>query len=266
MSRSQVQVLVTARFFGFFMSLFIRNLSFSYGNHLIFKDVNFATYLGKVCVLIGSSGVGKTTFFKLISGLLSPNFGDILLKNENNEDVALKDNFVYMQQNDLLLPWRTVFQNLLLSFELNRIHLDKLSYLRKIDDVLEKMCLLDYKFAFPHELSGGMRQRISLARAILQDKLLFLLDEPFSSLDVAIKESLYDEIKKFVSINRKILILVTHDFRDIFSLADYVFVIINNSVMKIDIEKPICFLSNEQKFCLEEKIKNYLKMTKIDNM
>lgn len=248
------------------MSLFVKNLSFSYENQLIFKNASFIAPERKICVLVGSSGIGKTTFFKLVSGFLSPSSGEIFLKSENGKDISLEDNFVYMQQNDLLLPWRTVFQNLLLNFELNKVSLDKKSYEKKIDDILQKMNLLNYKFAFPYQLSGGMRQRISLARAILQDKLLFLLDEPFSSLDIITKEILYSEIRDFILENKKTLILITHDFRDILSLADYIFVIADCSIIKIDINKPVYSLSNEQKFYLEEEIKSYLKLSKIANL
>lgn len=244
------------------MSLFVKSLSFSYKNRLIFDDINFVAPLGKVSVLLGSSGVGKTTLFKLISGLLSPAQGEIILKNKDNKTISLQDNFTYMQQNDLLLPWRDVFQNLLLNFELNKTSLDKKSYLRKIDSLLEKMCLLEYKFALPHELSGGMRQRISLARAMLQDKFLLLLDEPFSSSDVIIKEDLYHEIKKFILANKRILLVITHDFRDALALADYIFVINNYSLVQIGLEKPPYSLSTKQKDSLEQKIKTYLTMNK----
>lgn len=224
--------------------------------------MNFVAPLGKVSVLLGSSGIGKTTLFKLISGLLSPAQGKIVLKNKDNKEIPLKDNFTYMQQNDLLLPWRDVFQNLLLNFELNKTSLDKKNYVRKVDALLEKMCLLEYKFALPHELSGGMRQRISLARAMLQDKFLLLLDEPFSSSDVIIREDLYYEIKKFILENERVLLVITHDFRDALALADYIFVISNYSLVQINLEKSAYSLSNEQKNSLEQKIKTYLTMNK----
>ncbi len=180
----------------------------------ILKGVSFKITPGEILALIGTSGSGKTTLFRLITGLIKPDSGTIVCNGLAT----------YMQQEDLLLPWRTVLQNILLPFELG----ENSSLPRKeAFQLLNLVGLKGYDEAYPSELSGGMRQRVSLARALLQNRPLMLLDEPFGSLDVLIREQLYLLLKQM----KKTILLVTHDFRDALELADRILVLSNGQIV-----------------------------------
>jgi len=195
--------------------LTIQNLHFSYGSKKVIQGLSLALAPGEIVSLIGVSGSGKTTLFRLIAGSLKAEQGHINLRPQ---EVS------YMRQEDLLLPWRTVLDNLLLFSELGRKkgerpRLEALS-------LLEQMGLKGCEGMFPETLSGGMRQRLSLARSLLQNRPFLLLDEPFGSLDVLMREELYKLIKE----KKKTTLLVTHDFRDALALSDRILVLVEGKI------------------------------------
>ena len=162
--------------------LSLEDVHFAYESPIL-KGVSFTLEEGEIAALIGTSGSGKTTLFRLITRLLKPSRGIIGCSVEAT----------YMQQEDLLLPWRTVMQNILLPFELGVNEGAPIAEARRLLNLVGLEGCAD---AYPKELSGGMRQRVSLARALLQDRPLMLLDEPFGSLDVLIREQLYLLLKQ----------------------------------------------------------------------
>ena len=193
--------------------LCLKDVHFAYDKPIL-KGVSLEVASGEILALIGTSGSGKTTLFRLITGLLKPDQGEI-----TSAGLA-----TYMQQEDLLLSWRTVLQNVLLPFELGQASpLPE----KQAHRLLNLVGLSGYADAYPEELSGGMRQRVSLARALLQDRPLMLLDEPFGSLDVLIREQLYLLLKQ----TKKTLLLVTHDFRDALELADRILVLSDGQIV-----------------------------------
>lgn len=198
----------------------LKDVHFAYDSELLLKGITFKLSPGEIVSLIGSSGSGKTTLFRLITAMISPQRGSI-----DVEEAAT----TYMRQEDLLLPWRTVLENLLLIGELGRkknaLHTQALSY-------LEQVGLSSSAHLYPHELSGGMRQRVSLARALLQNRPLLLLDEPFGSLDVIIREELYTLLTHLSRKEGKTILLVTHDFRDALSLSDRILVLSHGTITK----------------------------------
>ncbi|MCH9625215.1 MAG: Vitamin B12 import ATP-binding protein BtuD [Chlamydiales bacterium] len=192
---------------------------FRYQKKNILKGVSFSVKEGEILVLIGTSGSGKTTLFRLITGLISPLQGSILIKGQAHQPQLT----TYMRQEDLLLPWRTVLSNLLLGSELSsQEHKNARPEALKL---LSRLGLAGYEEAYPHELSGGMKQRVSLARSLLQHRPLMLLDEPFASLDVIIREQLYSILKEIREQYKKTIVMVTHDFRDAISIADRILVL-----------------------------------------
>lgn len=195
----------------------LKRVHFTYKSTPILKDLSFSAAPGETIALIGTSGSGKTTLLKLISGILKPSQGTI--------EVPAPLEQAYMSQQDLLLPWRTVIDNITLPFEL-----EGKSFLKEpLDALLEALEIAPYRSRYPHELSGGQLKRVMLARTLASPKKLVLLDEPFDSLDLPLRDKLYTRLKTLTSAT---LLLVTHDFRDAFVLADRILLLRNGTIQK----------------------------------
>lgn len=202
----------------------LKDLSFYYEGEWLLKNISLQMKKGEIATLIGASGSGKTTLFKLVTGILKPHQGTITISGETRCNA----NVAYMMQEDLLLPWRTVLDNLLLISELEKIPNEVA--LKSARGLLQEMELSQHADLFPHQLSGGMRQRVSLARALMHQKPLLLLDEPFNALDVILREQMYVLLRM---IRRKFdttILLVTHDFRDALTLSDHIFLLKNSCI------------------------------------
>jgi ABC-type nitrate/sulfonate/bicarbonate transport system ATPase subunit len=205
------------------MSLLIEQVSFAYQDQSILNHLSLSLATGEIGTLIGASGSGKSTLFKLMTGLLSPQSGYLQIQGlpypKGCQSIA------YMMQQDLLLPWRTILSNLLLVSELGPSHFSSPFLKEEAKELLEEMGLKGCDQAYPDELSGGMRQRVSLARAILQRRPVLLLDEPFGALDVGVREQLYRLIRQIQQKQALTILMVTHDFRDALSLSDRIFLL-----------------------------------------
>lgn len=190
----------------------LENISFSYnGGVSLLKDISFSLEKNEFLSIVGSSGCGKSTIIKLIAGIEKADKGTIKGLSTG-----------YMPQRDLLLPWRTVLENIMLPVELNKKN--KEDGKKKAIAYLEKLHLAEYKDKLPHELSGGMRQRVSFLRTLLTEADILLLDEPFSALDAITKEYLQkwllDTLKEF----DKSIIFITHDINEALFLSDRILV------------------------------------------
>ncbi|QXE27503.1 ABC transporter ATP-binding protein [Chlamydia buteonis] len=207
----------------------VKNLSYSYSDKLIFENASFTSRPGKITIVLGVSGTGKTTLFRLIANFLSPAAGEILWLGEpvQQTDVA------YMQQKQTLLPWRTVLKNIHLNSELGVKSKRFPIFPEKLLEVIESFNLGDLLDCYPDELSEGQKQRVSLACQCLSPKPILLLDEPFSSLDITTKEQLYQYILRLARKDRKTVVLVTHDFRDVAFLGDIFYVLKNHGLIPV---------------------------------
>jgi len=188
------------------VTLRIKNLTFSYEKGNVINDLSLELKSGSTTALIGSSGSGKTTLLKLITGLLNPIAGSIQINGTAS----------YLMQENTLLPWRTVDEHLTLIAEFQNVEIDK--YERQ--ELLRLLGLGGKEHQYPHQLSGGMKRRVSFAQAILRDHSLLLMDEPFSSLDVHTREQLFKLLKIIQEKNRSTVLIVTHDYRDAITVAD----------------------------------------------
>lgn len=192
--------------------LFLDQVDFAYTPcRPILRKLTMQVAPQEVVSLIGSSGSGKTTLFRLLAGLLKPIHGRM------NSSYGQP---TYMPQEDLLLPWRNVMENVLLLQELGTVKhsIDT----DRVQEVLRFVGLEGYEHAYPQTLSGGQRQRVALARSLLQQRSLLLLDEPFGSLDIHIREQLYQLLLSIRSEFKKTIVIITHDFRDALAIADRV--------------------------------------------
>jgi NitT/TauT family transport system ATP-binding protein len=206
----------------------VEDIHFSYGEKGILRGVTFSAQEGEIIALIGTSGSGKTTLFRLITGLLAPLTGTILIGGRLLPEGAMLA--TYMRQEDLLLPWRTVMGNLLLFSELGKQKRRDAHFLTEASLLLKRVGLESCGKLYPRELSGGMRQRVALARALLQNRPLMLLDEPFASLDVIMREQLYVLLREIRDQFKKTIVMVTHDFRDALALADRILVLAQGKI------------------------------------
>lgn len=193
----------------------IKNLSMRYhtlnGETEAVRDFSLSVDEGEFISIVGPSGCGKSTLLSLIAGLLKPSSGSIYL--DGTEITQPTGRIGYMFQKDNLFEWRTILQNTMLGLEIQ--HLDSPIQKKKLDDMLTKYDLGNFKNYYPRQLSGGMRQRVALIRTLALDPELLLLDEPFSALDYQTRLAVADEIGTILKQEQKTAILVTHDISDV---------------------------------------------------
>lgn len=211
----------------------VKELSFAFSNDRcvkpIFQKVSLKVKQGEFVSVIGASGSGKSTLFHLISGLLEPSQGEIWLKGQ--QTVNRLGKVGYMPQKDLLLPWRTVLDNILLPQELSKEnkHLE----ISEIKEWLSRFGLTAYEKAYPHELSGGMRQRVAFLRTIMAGKDLLLLDEPFGALDSLTKRKMHSWLLELWEDLQKTVLFITHDLEEAILLSDRIYLLPGEEVQKI---------------------------------
>ncbi|MEZ9479792.1 ABC transporter ATP-binding protein [Vibrio splendidus] len=177
---------------------------------------------GKWTVLLGRSGCGKTTVLRYLAGLLGDKVewqGTLVTSDE----LPLTDRIAYMAQQDLLLPWLSVIDNVCLSHRFQNPVSDKALQTNQALELLAAVGLADYANAMPDQLSGGMRQRVALARTLMQDKPVVLMDEPFSALDAVTRHKLQSLACELL--RDKTVVLITHDPQEAVRLADNLYVL-----------------------------------------
>jgi len=197
-------------------ALVIEGLALRYGGRTIFENLNFTIGGGEFVVLLGTSGVGKTSLLKIVAGLASPSEGRVIA----SDGLPLKHRIAYMGQQDLLYPWLTVQQNVMLGSRLRGERPDA----ARAKHLLERVGLADRARALPAQLSGGMRQRAAIARALVMEPKTLLLDEPFGALDELTRDRLNFELLRILEETKATLLLVTHSISEAIILSDQVVV------------------------------------------
>lgn len=204
------------------MYLEVKNLAKFYNSsYPIIKDLTFSVKKGELISFLGESGSGKTTFLKCLAGLEGINAGSISLNSNflNNEKTFVrpqKRKIGFVFQDYPLFPHLNLFDNIV--FNLEKKYHSKIEYILKLTGL---QFLVE---RFPHEISGGEQQRACIARALIREPELLLLDEPFSNLDSTIKESMKEEIFKIVKETNTTTILVTHDINDALNISDRILI------------------------------------------
>jgi NitT/TauT family transport system ATP-binding protein len=197
-----------------------RNVTKRFGTMTAVEGVSLAIGDGEVVSLIGPSGCGKSTLLNMGSGLDPATSGEVLVDGElvtrPNKHVA------FMLQKDLLLPWRTIVENVELGQEIQGV--TRAERRRRAVELLAKCRLPDFADHYPHQLSGGMRQRAALARTLAVDPTVLLMDEPFSALDAQTKMVLQQDLGRTLADTAKTALLITHDLVEAIAMSDRILV------------------------------------------
>jgi len=198
----------------------VQNLTHTYNQSLkVIDDLTFSINKNDFLTLVGPSGCGKSTFFKIITQLIKNYEGKITIKGQDLTD--FKEPLGYMPQKDLLLPWRTLFDNVKLPLELLKKEVNE----DELNSIIKTFGLIEFKDHYPHQLSGGMKQRTALLRTFLMGNDIVLLDEPFAALDYLTKRKLqYWFVDVFKKMN-KTVIFITHDIEEAIILSNRVIVL-----------------------------------------
>ena len=186
--------------------MIIKNINFKYNDNEIYKNFNIEFKRGKINCIIGKSGCGKTTLLNYISQ-------KYCFENK-------KISFVF--QNDNLIPWENIYVNLKI---IAKQYFDKEKIEKEIDKILKDIGLIEFKNSYPNELSGGMRQRINFARALIGSPDIILMDEPFKSLDIKSKHEMINLVMELRKKSIVTIILVTHSIDEIIKLSDIVYLL-----------------------------------------
>lgn len=194
------------------------------GASLAVERIGLTVERGEFISLVGPSGCGKTTVLSLLAGLFPPTKGQVLLNGERVVGPSAKVG--YMLQQDYLFPWRSIKENAAIGLEISGRKTEK--SLQAVEKLLIELGLPDSSHKYPHELSGGMRQRVALARTLATEPEVLLLDEPFSALDLHIKLQLEDLVHQTLKRLGKTAVLVTHDLAEAAAMSDRVIVLGRN--------------------------------------
>jgi NitT/TauT family transport system ATP-binding protein len=187
------------------------------------RDINLSIHRGEFIVLVGPSGCGKTSLINAISGLVQPWEGTITVNGTPVSGPGPDRAMVF--QDYALMPWRTVEANVRMPFEFQNLKLSKEEKSERVRRCLELVGLTGFEKSFPYELSGGMKQRVGIARAMVCEPDILLADEPFAAIDAMTREAMQGEIERIVSKTRQTVVFITHSIDEAITLADRVVVI-----------------------------------------
>ncbi|RXT05689.1 ABC transporter ATP-binding protein [Ammoniphilus sp. CFH 90114] len=199
----------------------LRNISLTFSKESppVLDQINLELNQGEFVSMIGRSGCGKTSLLQLMAGLLSPTSGEVLVGGE--KVIEPKEKTTYVFQRPILLEWKNVLENVLLPIELKRRVTEEDG--KKAKEILKLVGLAGNELKFPHELSGGMMSRVSLARALMTEPKVLLMDEPFAALDALTKWQMQQELAKLSHQFHPTVVFITHDIQEAVYLSDRIF-------------------------------------------
>ncbi|MFS0576684.1 ABC transporter ATP-binding protein [Sporosarcina sp. 179-K 3D1 HS] len=199
------------------------------------ENINFTIHEKEFVVLVGPSGCGKSTLLNIVGGLLSPTTGSVYF-----EGIDKDPNLAIVFQEIALFPWRTVYQNVIYGLEERKVSKQEIK--EKADYYIDMVGLTDFKDAYPKQLSGGMKQRVGIGRALAVEPDLLLMDEPFSALDAQTRTLMQEELLTIWNRTQLSTLYVTHNIQEAVYLADRVIVLSRHpgrikSIIPIDMPK-----------------------------
>lgn len=195
-------------------------------NLSVLEDISFELDKKEIISIVGKTGCGKTTLLNIICGLLEPNEGKVFVDGDLG----------YVPQNDLLFPWRNILENILLPVEIKKSFDEEIIYQSKF--LLRRFELKEFANSYPSEISGGMRQKVSLIRTFIQNPDMILLDEPFSAIDFNSRLQLVEQLRDYILSSGKSAIFVTHNIEEAISISDRI-IVLGSRPAKILYQKKI---------------------------
>jgi NitT/TauT family transport system ATP-binding protein len=203
------------------MELVVDNIRHNFGGLTVLDGISFTVAEGEILAVIGPSGCGKSTLLSILGGILQAADGKVYTRGEPPSNSL--NPLTYIFQDFSLLPWRTVEANVMFPLEHHSLSQEEIR--ARVDDVLARTSLSDFKTAFPKQLSGGMRQRVGIARALVVNPAILLMDEPLSALDAQTRELLMEDFLSLWLRERMTAVYVTHNLSEALYLADRVCVL-----------------------------------------
>jgi NitT/TauT family transport system ATP-binding protein len=218
---------------------FVQETNGSHRETEVLRSIDLRVDGGEFVSFLGASGCGKTTFLRMVDGLVPPSAGTILLNGKPVTTPGPDRAFVF--QDDSLLPWRTVEGNVMLGLEAQGV--GRSQALAIAHEQIALVGLQDFRTFYPHELSGGMRQRVNLARALAIDPEVLLMDEPFASLDSQTREVMQSELLRIWNAKRKTVLFVTHQIEEAVYLSNRIVVLSSRpgqvkEVVEVELPRP----------------------------
>lgn len=192
----------------------------TFGSHEVLKEIDFQIGEGEFICVVGPSGCGKTTLLRILAGLIKASRGSVTYRGKVQTEPASDIAIVFQDYANALLPWRTAAGNISLALEAARIPRGERK--DRIGELLEKVGLSKHADKFPSEMSGGMQQRLQIARCLAQNPAVLLMDEPFGALDAMTRQKLQDEVLSIVADSNVTAFFVTHDLEEAIYLGDRV--------------------------------------------
>jgi NitT/TauT family transport system ATP-binding protein len=222
----------------------VRNIvkTFSSGQRSVtaIENISFSVDAGKFATVVGPSGCGKSTLLMMIGGLTKPTSGEVKVNGETLVNPR-PDLIGMVFQDATLLPWKTAFGNVEFPLQLDGVNIQKRQ--SRVQELLGLVGLKNFTGHFPHELSGGMRQRVGIARGLAHDPTILLMDEPFSALDEQSRTKMGQELLRIWEITRKTVLFITHSLTEAVYLSDVIFVMSASpgrivETIEVDITRP----------------------------
>lgn len=211
------------------------NVNKTYSGKHILEKINFQIEENKITAIIGKSGSGKSTILKIINGLVKPSSGKAIVFNNEidyNKINELRLQIGYSVQGTGLFPHASIYENITLLARLNKWSKGKID--ERANKLMNFVSLnFEFKEKYPYQLSGGEQQRVGICRAMMLNPKIFLLDEAFGALDPTTKNEIHKELIKIQNTEPRTIVLVTHDLREAFKLADKIIIIEKGSIQQI---------------------------------
>jgi NitT/TauT family transport system ATP-binding protein len=214
-----------------------RNISKNYGDVEALRNMSLEFPRGQLTSLLGPSGCGKTTLLKIIAGLLKPTSGEVEVNGKKVTGPGPDRAFVF--QDFALLPWATVLRNVAFGLEMRGVAASERE--ARAEKYIKEVGLAGFENAYPHELSGGMRQRVGLARALAVDAQVLLMDEPFSAVDEQTRRKFQEDLLQLVQNENKTFIFVTHSIEEAVYVSDQIAILLPRPSRVSEIIRPSSF-------------------------
>ena len=219
----------------------VKGIYKNYGDVEALRDMSLDFPKGQLTSLLGPSGCGKTTLLKIIAGLLVPNQGEVYVNDQIVTQPGPDRAFVF--QDFALMPWASVMRNVAFGLELRKVAKSEREDIAR--KYIKQVGLDGFENSFPHELSGGMRQRVGLARALSVDSPVLLMDEPFSAVDEQTRRKFQEELLQLVKNENKTFIFVTHSIEEAVYVSDQVAILLPRPSRVSEIIKPSGFKNKD---------------------